>query len=358
MLSEPRMNRSAPSPGLTRHGHRRAACATVAFLPMIVAYAQMPRLVCDAPEYRFGQADSGRVIEHTFVVRNTGDADLKIAAIRPDCGCTAVRAGDLTVPPGGSTTVQTRLSLKGFKGPLRKRLIVESNDPTMPLFTLSMAGDVVTGVEIRPERIALGAITLDSNDVHDLDILFRTNRPVHILHLDVTSPFFEARQAVPAPGFQHRITIHALPPFRPGLIQATVVILTDHPEYPRIEVPIVGRAVADIYATPEEIVVNADAQSPELARLVMVRSIRGQSFRVIRVDPPLPDMRVRIQALRGNAHRIELRFRPDPVLDGRSLMIVTDYPGVPPLDVPFRVEYPPAPEGSADGSALNSEDPP
>jgi hypothetical protein len=352
-------------PRRTRGDRQPRGAAAIVFLAAAAAVlwggsalAQAPRLVCEAPEFRFGQADSTRTIEHTFVLRNLGDADLAIRAIRPDCGCTAVRADDLTVPPGGRTAIQARLSLKGLKGALRKRLIVESNDPTMPLFTLVMEGEAVTGVDLRPERIALGAITLDSNDVHGIDILFRTNRPIRILHLDVTSPFFAARQEAPAPGFQHRVTVHAVPPFRPGPIQAALVILTDHPDFPRLEVPILGRAVADVYVTPEEIVLEAGAAGPEAARLLVVRSIRGQPFNVTRVEPPLPDMRVRTQPLRGGAHRIELRFHPDDTLDGHVLKIATDYPDVPELEVPFRVVHPVSPEADAAGGTPVPEEQP
>lgn len=307
-----------------------------------------PRIFCAVPEYRFGQRDSAQVVEHSFVLKNNGDAELFIKAIRPDCGCIAVRSDLLALPPGGSTSIDVRLALKGLRGVMRKRVIVESNDPVSPLFSLILKGEATTGVTIRPERIALGAVTLDSNDIHDIDILFHTNRPIHILHADVTSPFFEASPSPPAPGCHARITLRALPPFRPGLIQAALVILTDHPEFSRLEVPITGRAVATVYVTPEEITFHNDSNTQgELVRLLVVRSIQAQPFNVIHVEKP-SSIRTRIQALRDGVYRIELRFDPVADLDGELLKITTDYPGIPELTIPFRAigSIPPASDRS------------
>ncbi len=307
------------------------------FMAVFTVRAQVPRMICETPEFDFGQAAGDAVIEHVFELRNTGDAQLLIKAIRPDCGCTSIKADNLEAPPGGIVQIHVRLSLKGLTGRVRKRLIVESNDPLKPLFTLTLTGTAVPGVELRPERISLGAVTIDSNDIIGVDINFRTNRPIHILYADVTSPFFSARIEKPLPGFQHRVSVRAIPPLQPGLIQTALVILTDHPEFPRLEVPIIGRAVASLYVTPEEIVFEPSSEKLEYARLLVVRSLSGSSFEITDVQTPQKNARARKQAIRGGAYRIDLRFQPTLELDGQSLTIFTDCPKVPELIVPFRV---------------------
>ncbi len=199
-------------------------------------------------------------------------------------------------------------------------------------------------MEIRPERIMLGSITFDSNDVHDIDFSFRTNRLVRVLHVDVSSPFFEVRRTKPAAGFQYRVSVSSIPPFQPGGINASVVILTDHPEFPRLEVPITGRVVADVYVSPEEIVVDPSRGMGEVVRLLVVRSIRKQPFKILSLEPSVQGIRARFKSMRENVYRVELRFTPDSALDGETLKITTDFSTIPVLEIPFKVVSPPTPE--------------
>ena len=92
-----------------------------------------PKLACDEPEYQFGELDSSETVKHNFVIRNEGDEPLKITRVRTDCGCTLARLKDKTLAPGEQTTLLSTLSLKGRHGKQRKRITLETNDPSQDL---------------------------------------------------------------------------------------------------------------------------------------------------------------------------------------------------------------------------------
>jgi hypothetical protein len=112
----------------------------------------LPRLICDEPEYCFGTLSNTNDVPHTFVLANEGDAPLVIYRVQTDCGCTRVRLEDKIIHPGEQTTVQVRLILKGRAGRQHKRVTIESNDPDQPRLTLSLIGEAVAEVETAVKR--------------------------------------------------------------------------------------------------------------------------------------------------------------------------------------------------------------
>ena len=281
-----------------------------------------PRLVCTNALFNFGRVESTNEVVHNFVLRNDGDLSLLIRRVRTDCGCTAARIKDTTIRPGAETVIEGRLNLRGRNGPQRKRILIESNDPQNPVFELCFEGEAYSEVEVKPDRLHLGCIALDSMDVFFVDIICRANRLYDVLFVDVTSPCFAA-YASNLGGGRHRITIETQPPLLPGRIDATVMIWTDNPARPRIDVPIQGRAVADLYVVPEEILIPSSA-SNTVSRLAALRSIRGRPFKVLKIIPPSNGVQVRARPLDASAIRLELRLEPSPAIDGSEVRVVTD----------------------------------
>lgn len=47
-----------------------------------------PKIEIAEPKHDFGKVWVGDRLEHTFSIRNTGDGELRILAVKPKCGCT------------------------------------------------------------------------------------------------------------------------------------------------------------------------------------------------------------------------------------------------------------------------------
>jgi len=311
-------------------------------LMSVVGYARdRPRLICDEPEYCFGTLSNTNDVPHTFVLANEGAAPLAIYRVQSDCGCTRVRLEDKLIHPGEQTTVQARLILKGRSGHQHKRVTIESNDPDQPRLTLSLIGEAVAEVEVKPDRIYWGNLRSDASEVKTVDIRFDESAPGQITGAGVISPAFAVDFETNKSGLAYRILIRPVPPLVFGRFATNVWITTDSPRYPQLTVPMQGRVVGDIYTVPDELWLASDTNQP-VSRLLMVQSSRKQNFKIVRVDPPLTDMEVTIRSTLFKGYRIELRnLRPLPELNGRTLTIITDCATSPKLTVPFRIGEPP-----------------
>ena len=62
-----------------------------------------PKAIFDETEYSFGSMQVGTEKEHEFIIRNEGDAELKLQAGQPTCKCTAFELSDTVVGPGDQT---------------------------------------------------------------------------------------------------------------------------------------------------------------------------------------------------------------------------------------------------------------
>lgn len=54
-----------------------------------------PSLVCDAPEWDFGELAAGTKRSHAYVLRNSGANLVRIQRVRATCGCTAAASASV-----------------------------------------------------------------------------------------------------------------------------------------------------------------------------------------------------------------------------------------------------------------------
>lgn len=97
------------------------------------------RLTLDAPTHTFGTLREGVKAEHVFRFTNTGDAPLRVLAVRPGCGCTTPAWTRDPLPPGGTGTITVVYDSANRPGPFRKDIVV-TTDGTPRALTLYIEG--------------------------------------------------------------------------------------------------------------------------------------------------------------------------------------------------------------------------
>lgn len=305
--------------------------------PVAEVHVPAPKLVCDAPEFDFGTVDNSQSVTHTYVVRNDGDLTLEISNVRPSCGCTVASISERNVPPGGETKITAQLNLAGRQGAQHKVMTVESNDPKQPQFMLNLRGVAGVALEVQPARLMQAQISAGTQPTNSVTLTSSLGTPFQITAVEATTESIKASVETVASGSVYRVHVWPSQPLAPGQLEATVIIRTDLPQRPTVEVPTLFMVNTDITVAPREMVFPTASDEP-VTRYIIVRAADGLPFQIAQVATPNPEITTEITPFGSNGYRIQLaNLRPQAALNQQILRITTSIPGLAPLEVPIRI---------------------
>lgn len=115
----------------------------VSIYPQIV----QPKVSIPEPQFDFGSINQSDIVEHKFVITNTGGDVLNISDFHASCGCTAAKPEKTELKPGESTQLKVTFNSKGRKGPQIKTVTFKTNDPDRSVATVTIKGNVVVKEE-------------------------------------------------------------------------------------------------------------------------------------------------------------------------------------------------------------------
>jgi len=296
-----------------------------------------PKLVADDAEFHFGKAITGGAVEHTFVLRNLGDADLVIDRVKPACGCTtAQNFENVRIAPSESVELPVALSLKGRSGSQRKSITVHSNDPEQPQFKLWITGEAIQPIQIEPSMAALGRIKSGQQPTTTLQLAAATDRQFSVKSVTTSSNHFDAEVEEIVAGELYQVRVRVASALPTGDITETLTVHTTDPNVPNLTVPIRGHVADNFSIAPRELVLMP--ASPPATRYVMIGPGAIETFEVTRVE--VPDQAITTTILKAGlrGYRVRLTGVPaDESLDGEAVRIFTDADSHPVIEVPLRV---------------------
>ncbi len=126
----------------------------------VVAQGPFPKAEFDSRDHHFGQMAVGETGSHTFVLKNTGDAPLKVASGPSSCKCTVGKLELKEVPPGETVDVALEWHPPGQAMEFMQTATIWTNDPEQRQIELTITGQVVPEVIRYPE----GAWTVTVNE--------------------------------------------------------------------------------------------------------------------------------------------------------------------------------------------------
>jgi hypothetical protein len=121
-------------------------------LAVVTSAQAEPRAEVSETSHDFGQVREDMTLVHDFVIKNTGDQDLQILLVDPDCACTVAKY-DKVIPPGGTGKVTLQIQpfsvLHGFK----KKTYVRFNSSDPSSVNLVLTGNAQKSIAIEPSHI-------------------------------------------------------------------------------------------------------------------------------------------------------------------------------------------------------------
>lgn len=103
-----------------------------------------PKLVVDQLVYDFGEVVEGLLVQHTFLLRNAGDAVLRFTRQpQPSCGCTTAPLTKMELAPGESLELRVKFNSSHYGGrKISHSVTVYTNDPKAEATRLFISGSV------------------------------------------------------------------------------------------------------------------------------------------------------------------------------------------------------------------------
>ena len=111
-----------------------------------------PKAVVDNPEHDFGVMNPLQMATHSFVIRNDGEAPLKLTKGKTTCKCTMSNLENDEVPPGLEATIVLDWKT-GQEALFSHSATIHTNDPKKPEVDLLVKGKVLALVGVYPGNI-------------------------------------------------------------------------------------------------------------------------------------------------------------------------------------------------------------
>jgi hypothetical protein len=110
-----------------------------------------PKVVLPEAVFDFGVMPVGETRKHVFVVRNEGEAPLRLGKPTTTCQCTVSESAQNQIPPGGEGTITLEWSPAGATPTFDKGAVLKTNDPKKPEIQLSVVGIVDEWIRVEPQ---------------------------------------------------------------------------------------------------------------------------------------------------------------------------------------------------------------
>jgi hypothetical protein len=268
--------------------------------------------VVGSAEYNFGSMDRDATQQHTFQLKNVGQAPLVVEKGPTTCKCTVGALPKGVLEPGETVDISVEWTGKTTLAQVDfvQAVQIKTNDPDQPFVEFIIRGYVTDSVRVLPSELAVGTISADDT-VHTTFRLFAFRSE----HLEILESSWENQETAecfeltwePIPEAEVKeekgatVGLLGKVAIKPGLplgpINQTITLKVRADEDNDVRIPIGGRKLSDIrLASSPRFDANRNVVSlgvvprDKTARAVLQMYVTGPyrhetHFSVVEVDP-------------------------------------------------------------------------
>ncbi|HVA77320.1 MAG TPA: DUF1573 domain-containing protein [Candidatus Binataceae bacterium] len=296
-----------------------------------------PKAQVENPLFDFGTALEGTMVNHTFMIKNTGKGELMIRGIKTSCGCTAAVPSKNHLAPGEEASVDVGFDTHFQKGHQIRTITAFTNDPDVPQAVMTMQGIVKQQVAATPAQVSFGTVRKGTEITRDVTIDDLTGRKG--FSVGPVSNSNSAIKVVQAPRTDHQpgallhVTLEKTMP--PGAFDDTIKVVTNRVP---IQVDVFGTVSGDLSVEPAQVSFGIAPRGQDVVRLLALKNNGPRQVKVLDVTSSVPTVGVSTATVTpGKEYKITVtlnRGAPEGQLRGQ-LTIKTDDPDDPSVTVPF-----------------------
>lgn len=255
------------------------------FLPAIFLYlffagdsaaraevSKKPAALVDQPLYDFGTISEGSKVQHDFVLRNGGEADLAIQRVVAACGCTAAASAAQVIPPGGQTSIHVEFNSAGFAGQKTKTVRVFTSDPNNPSTLLTLRGTIQSDVTIEPSSVYYGEVSqsaLKDGIAREVAVRVRSGSGVSLGKIVSVSSAVEVTELSSSPS-EKRLSVRLKPAPVVGEIRDRIVIALAGGARASVNIPVYVSVRGDLAFEPAVVSVGVMEGAQPIVREVKI----------------------------------------------------------------------------------------
>ncbi|MCJ7751062.1 MAG: DUF1573 domain-containing protein [Armatimonadetes bacterium] len=203
----------------------------------------VPRIEIADKVFDFGTMYQAEQVKHAFILRNVGNALLRIEKTKATCGCTVVAPEKRELASGESTPLNVTFRSGSMSGQVLKHVYVDTNDPAEPRVTLTVQGQVKAEIKVSPPGVYLGTLLAGDIVQREIQITPVEVGAFKILEVSSDSPAVSVGKPVPLgdkiPGY--KLTIQCGPFDKPGRIRAKITVRTDLKHTKEFQIAVSGK---------------------------------------------------------------------------------------------------------------------
>ena len=316
-----------------------ALVAALMASPGVARSEGVARLVVREPVFDFGTVERGATVEHTFVLRNAGDATLRIDNVKSSCGCTVAVVSERDVPPGGEGRITVTLDTARMVGTKAKTVTVYTNDPAAVSAGLTLSGRVMADFVITPSPLYLGHLRRGEPSRHEAVVTSgRPGATYEVVAVEQTNPALHARLEPRVDGPGQRIVVELDRDMPLGRLSEQLTLRTNSPREPVLSLPVFGSVEGDVAVVPPQVTfgVAREGDAPERELVIRNRGLRPLTVTRVKVRPAQVSYRLR-EVEEGVEYRLTLKLEngATPGKVEGSVEIFTDHPDEDHIVVPL-----------------------
>ncbi len=325
-----------------------------------------PKAVMAVARFEFGEMPLGSTRSHPFVIKNEGDAPLKLEKGPLQCKCTMPALKDKEIPPGGEAEILLEWKPVGVQAGFEKEAIIWTNDPANSRLSLQISGDVVTDDFWEPtESFQADQLRQGQEKTFTGYIMSRTREDLKIERVDQVKnsvkveyqPADEAllKEKDAKCGYVFNVTI---PPGDDiALIRETITVTVNSPTNTHIMWQVVGSRVGPIniigsgwYAEKQLVQLGhfraAEGTEKKFSLFLMDRAEQDLALTDVKVDGPVQVSLVKDEKWAGKTNDryfLTVKYEPGGAIGVRNsetplpVTISTNHPKIPTIN--FNVSY-------------------
>jgi hypothetical protein len=243
--------------------------------------AQGPAIFFEKPDFNFGQIFRGQKIEHIFEFENRGKDILNIGKVKTSCGCIASILTNNTILPGKTGEIMAIFNSGSFTGNVTKSISVISNDPERPSYKLTISGEIIEDVSIKPRNIDFGSVYIGEKTNKTVTIKSQTKSDFKIKKITSSKPFINASITEEKNGeYVVKIALENNPEI--GRFSGGIFFETNSQIQKKVTIPFFGEIVGDVTTYPKKIYYGFVTKGKELTHKLFVK-INKSNIKVLSI---------------------------------------------------------------------------